>query len=318
MQQPYSSFAKTLLERQQYPDLREYPGGPPKRPYDVTAHTLPLLMGVKVEAIEQPAGGKLEPVGQFRFDGPPEGDTARWAELHKPGRVGLYRGWPPNMDEGWTRWVLEDQKIPYQTVRNADIQAGNLRARFDAIVFAEQSSSGIASGYRAAAMPEEYVGGVGPKGAEALKHFAQEGGTLVFLNTASEYAVEHLGLKLKNVVHGVPNREFYVPGSLLNVKLDPSHPLAVGTPAHIAVWAEESPAWEVPEGSPARVLARYAPSEVLASGWLLGEKYIAGKAALVEYPMGKGRAVLFGFRPQYRAQSWQTFKLLFNTFQGSR
>lgn len=313
MQQPYSSFAKTLLERQQYPDLREYPGGPPKRPYDVTAHTLPLLMGVKVAAIEQPSDVKLEHVGQFRFDGPPEGNTARWAELHKVGRVGLYRSWPPNMDEGWTRWVLEDQKIPYQTVRNAEIQADNLRARFDTIVFADQSSNAIANGYRAGAMPDEYVGGLGPKGAEALRHFAHQGGTLVFLNTACEYAAEHLGLKLKNVLAGVSNRDFYVPGSLLNVTLDTAHPLAAGTPASIAIWVEDSPAWDVPEGSPAKVLARYPETGVLTSGWLLGEKHIAGKAALVEYPIGKGRAVLFGFRPQYRAQSWQTFKLLFGT-----
>jgi hypothetical protein len=318
MQQPYSSFAKTLLERQQYPDLREYPGGPPKRPYDVTAHTLPLLMGVKVAAIDRPPSAKLERAAAFRFDGPPDGNTALWAELHKAGRVALYRSWPPNMDEGWTRWVLEDQKIPYQTVRNAELQAGNLRARFDTIVFAEQSSNAIANGYRAGAMPDEYAGGVGPKGAQALKDFAQEGGTLVFLNTACEYAVEHLGLKLKNVVQGISNRDFYLPGSLLNAKLDTSNALAAGTPANIAVWGEDSPAWDIPAGSPARVVARYTESGVLASGWLLGEKHIAGKAALLEYPMGKGRAVLFGFRPQYRAQSWQTFKLFFNALEAKR
>jgi hypothetical protein len=73
--------------------------------------------------------------------------------------------------------------------------------------------------------------------------------------------------------------------------------------------------WEVPEGSPARIVARYPDSGLLASGWLLGEKHLAGRAAMIEYPLGKGRAVLFGMRPQYRGQSWQTFKLLFNALK---
>ena len=140
--------------------------------------------------------------------------------------------------------------------------------------------------------------------------FGADGGTLIFLNEAAEYAAESLGIAVTNVVRGVSNRDFYCPGSLLRVTLDAGHPLSRGLPAEIAVWGEGSPAWETP--GTMKAVARYPQSGILASGWLLGEKILAGRAALVEAPMGKGRAILFGLRPQYRGQSYRTFKLLFN------
>jgi hypothetical protein len=211
------------------------------------------------------------------------------------------------MDEGWTRWLFEQFGFSYTTLYNADIQAGNLRGRFDALVFPDQASSVIDRGY-GRTMPEEYRGGLGEKGAAALRAFATSGGTLIFLNRASAYAIEHLGVKAKNVVSGVPDRDFYVPGSLLNVKLATGHPLTLGLPEDIAIWCERSPAWETEETT----LARYPQTKLLASGWLLGEKLIAGRSALVDAKLGQGHVVLFGMRPQYRAQSYLTFKLFFN------
>ena len=104
-------------------------------------------------------------------------------------------------------------------------------------------------------------------------------------------------------------KDFYSPGSLLKVVLDQSSPLSYGMPAEITLWSEQSPAWDAAEGA---VVARYPDSKVLASGWLLGEKHLAAKAALLDVPMGKGHAILFGMRPQYRGQSYQNFKLVFN------
>ena len=171
------------------------------------------------------------------------------------------------------------------------------------------------NGHKPGTMPEEFCGGLGESGARALKEFAAGGGTLVFLNDATAYATEKLGIQAADVLKGVSNREFYSPGSLLNVELDNRHPLALGLPREITIWSEGSSAWDAAAGT---AVARYPQSGILASGWLLGDKYLAGRAALLDVPLGKGRAVLFGMRPQYRAQSYQTLKLFFNALLDSR
>jgi hypothetical protein len=347
MQQPYSSFAKTLLERQHYPDLREYPGGPPKRPYDVTAQTLPLLMGVDTVTVSGAFTARLQKASTFAFEldrAKPRGavagsDIGSWREvaaawrnghavyrdpltgeffIDEPARsaapfpkrrVGLYRSWEPSMDEGWTRWLFDDFLFPYTSIGNSEIQHGSLSEKFDVIVFPDQSETSILEGYGEGKMPPEYTGGIGAAGVKALREFANSGGTLVFLNHSTELAIDHLGVKAKNAVKGASNREFYSPGSLLNVRLE-KDALTAGMPEQIAIWSEGSPAWETGDG--VRAIARYPESNILASGWLLGDKLIAGKAALIEARYGKGRVILFGMRPQYRAQSYQAFKLFFN------
>src|SRR5262249_7679763 len=149
---------------------------------------------------------------------------------------------------------------------------------FDALVFPDQSAASIATGYKPGEMPPEYTGGLGAKGAAALQEFAAAGGTLIFLNHSTEYAIEQLGVKARNVVGGMPEREFYSPGSLLNAQLDKQHPLSYGLPENITIWSEGSPAFETQE----RSVARYPDSQILASGWLLGEQTIARRSALVD------------------------------------
>ena len=346
MHQPYSGWAKTLLEKQDYPDLRLYPGGPPKRPYDVTAQTLPMLMGVDVETIKDSFQATLRPGTQFKFDldhATPQGgfaasDVDSWKAVAKiwtsgkavyrdtttgdfytaPGdgrketaapRIGLYQSYNPSMDEGWTRWLFDDFGIAHAALHNADIQAGTLGQHFDTIVIPDQARQQILNGHRDGSMPPEYCGGIGEEGAAALKEFVEQGGTLILLNHAADFATQDLGVKARNVLNGAATRDFYSPGSLLNVSLNPQSPLAYGMPAQIALWSEQSPAWEAPDDE---IVATYPLDHVLASGWLLGEKYLAGKAALLDVPMGRGRIILFGMRPQYRGQSYQNFKLLFN------
>jgi murein tripeptide amidase MpaA len=336
MAQPYGGWAKALLERQHYPDMRLYPGGPPQRPYDVTAHTLPLLMGVHVETLESPVPGLAH---GFLPPKPPNlaaSDSDAWIEINRAWdaggavwrsadggfstsggtgfkqiqrpRVGLYRSFIPNNDEGWTRWLLEEFGFKYASLENKEIQAGGLRQHFDVIVFPDANSGSMEYGYKPGSMPPEFTGGLESKGADALREFASAGGTLIFLNRASDYAIGHLGVAARNVVHGVSNSEYYSPGSLLNARLDLHRPLAAGLPEDLAIWSEQSPAWDTDESAP----VRYPDSNLLASGWLLGEKYLARKAALVDARLGAGHVILFGMRPQYRAQSYQTFKLFFN------
>ncbi len=350
MQQPYSAWAKTLLERQDYPDLRLYPGGPPKRPYDVTAHTLPLLMGVEVIPAAGRFQAQLERAGEFSFTlkgaAPAEGvlpasnvdswrTVNRWwregrrvwrdrgsgdfslaslspdcFELRRP-RIGLYRSWQPSMDEGWTRWVLEQFGFPYDRLTNPDIEAGRLESRFDVIVFPDQQASALIRGYSDGSMPPPYTGGLNSKALASLKSFASLGGTLVFLNQSSDYAIEHLGVAADNAIKGKRSTEYYSPGSLLFVRLE-RHALTYGLPDRIAVWSQGSPVFVPGRPRGAAAVARYPASGVLASGWLLGEELLRDQAALLEAPFGRGRVILFGMRPQYRAQSYQAFKIFFN------
>jgi hypothetical protein len=341
MRQPYSGYAKALLERQDYPDLREYPGGPPRRPYDVTAHTLPLLFGVDVRALEEMPKETLTPE-PFEFGSSPRkafdaADTDTWntvnavwarggeiwrdpvsgdfANSAKPGwkrvpkpRIGLYHSFVPAMDEGWTRWLFDQFGFAYHAVKNPDLEAGDLRRSFDVIVFPDQPLRDLRQGYALGTIPADLTGGISLRGEEALKAFAHAGGRLVFLNRATEYATAELGLHTVSATSGLSNTQFYSPGSLLNVSVDQPSPLTLGLPLDFTVWSEGSPAWEVKTGS----VLRYPAAKVLASGWLLGEPVLASKSALVDVKTGQGHVLLFGFRPQYRAQSYLTFKLLFN------
>jgi hypothetical protein len=379
--QPASAFARTLLERQRYPDIRPDPDRPPRRPYDVTAHTLPLLLGVEVEAITEPLAADLERVdvpyvarGRVEGEGPrfavghtsgalaalgrllADGVDVRWAlepfsesgtvfpagtllvessarreletlaielglrargvraraptlRLRAP-RVGLYRSWVPSMDEGWTRYVFErEMDVAFRTLHDREVRAGGLRDRYDAIVLPDHKPSSLLDGNPPDSLPKEYTGGLGAEGMEALAEFVERGGTLVALDSASTLVIEQLGLPVRNALADVDPAEFYCPGSILKVRTEPSQPLAHGLPEELPIWFQSSPAFDA---DPGLVAARYPDDDPLLSGWLLGSDHLRGRAALVEVPRGKGRVVLIGFRPQYRAQSRVTYAALLN------
>ena len=393
MAQPASSFAKTLTEVQHYPDLRQYPGGPPQRPYDVTAYTMPLMMGVEALHVQQPFQADLEllsapltaPAGEvaarakkaytFAHDNagirattkltkaglkvvwtsdaivvPVEGqrgvheavaEAAKEGPLHvkaidtavpagiavRAPRVGMYKSYVASMDEGWTRWIFEQWGIDYTSLENKDVKAGNLRAKFDAIVLPQQGARSMTNGFAAGSMPPEYVGGLGQDGTGALKAFVEAGGTLIALDSASMWPIEAFGLPVKNVLQvlagggeggggggalGPNSAAFYAPGSIVRTKVDVNSPIAYGSDTESVAWFEQSPAFEV-SGNARSIISYPTSGSPLLSGWLLGAEKLNGKSAVVEVPVGKGRVILFGFRPQYRAQTWATFKLLFNS-----
>ncbi|HEX8494846.1 MAG TPA: M14 family zinc carboxypeptidase [Pyrinomonadaceae bacterium] len=319
--QPYGAFAKALLENQAYPNLRDA-AGQPVAPYDVTAHTLSLMTGVDVKPVYAPFQCK----------------EAEWCDdNHLPvyaldKRVAIYKSSIPSMDEGWTRWVLQQNgnfypyqeindakadKPPFSSLGDAEARRGNLRAKYDTIILPDQSARAILNGHKLGTMPEEYTGGLGAKGAQALREFVEEGGTLIALNRASAFAIEQFKLPVRDITEGLKRTEFYAPGSILRTEIDTTHPIAQGMPRESIAWVENSPVFEIKSDPAAlarvRIIARY-PSNAgpLLSGWLLGGERIRGKAALVEVGLGRGRIYLFGFRPQYRGQSLATYPLFFN------
>ncbi len=242
-------------------------------------------------------------------------------------RIAMYKSWDPNMDEGWTRWLLEQYEFPLDTLHDGDIRVRDLMA-YDAIILPSQSPEEMMHGHAPGTMPPEYVGGLGVEGAAALKRYVERGGTVLALDEASDFAIQQFGLPVRNAVTGVPASEFFIPGSLIAIENDPSHRIAYGMREDGAAFFVRSRAFDLvrparageleADGPSVEVISRYANDDLLLSGWALGEdEYIAGKPAVVKAQIGEGEVVLVGFRAQFRGQPRNTFKLLFNTLQGA-
>ena len=393
--QPFRAHLVDLMEPQQYPDRRVYPGGPPDPPYDMAGWTLPAQMGVTAHRIDESfqastervetiavaattgmvsgsgqvyllspnenasihavnkllaqgarisrataafeAGGTSWPAGTFlvRANTGVLGSVAQETgadflgvdgvsvdanQMTRP-RVGLYKSWVSNMDEGWTRWMMENYEFDFVTLSDADIR-GDL-SEFDAIVLPDQSAGRIMAGHVAGTMPEEFTGGVGPEGAANLKRFVEGGGTLVAMDHATDFAIEQLGLPVRNVVGNLDESQFYIPGSLIRLDVEGTDPIGFGVQQDASAFFVESQAYSVipPAGEGDQraernvdVVARYAQDSPLVSGWELGaQRYLAGRPAVLRVPTGQGHVVLIGFRSQFRGQPRGTFKLLFNS-----
>ena len=415
MDQEFANFVRQLFVLQDYPDLREYPEGPPDQPYDVSGWTLPLQMGVRVIEATSPLGSDvrdaLEPLSgealtwdaevedASPFDSPfgvgfdshpvaaaivpppgrvtgggsslvvdpaqnnafkvvnrawAEGARVSWApgapgadgesgtggryaisglpgeaqlvrdlglqatrgsgnvNLRAP-RIGLYRPWNASMDEGWTRWALERYGFRFASLRNADVLAGELADRYDVILFADISRGQILNGFAKGSVPPRYEGGLGPEGVRRLDAFVRAGGTLVTLNRSSLFAIEELHLPVRNVVAGLSRGDYFQSGSIVEMIVDPSHPVMAGMPERAAVVVGQSPVFTTEEGFEGRVMAKYAEEgSPLLSGYLLGAEHLAGYAAAVDVAHGEGRVVLLGMRPQWRGQPFGNFRILFN------
>ena len=237
-------------------------------------------------------------------------------------RVGLYRPWGGNMDEGWTRFVLERFGFTPLTLRDQDIRDPALAQRVDVIVLPDASYSSLLNGLRPGSMPEQYTGGLGPRGVAALYEFVAGGGLVVALDSASDLPLTAFGLPLRNEVGGLDEHEFFIPGSLLRVDVDVTHPLAWGMPAEATVFFARGLAFGPPAGrgrvaapdmpATVRAVATSAQRDLLHIGWQLGGSRLHGRPALVEATVGAGRVILIGFRTQHRAQPHGTFKFLFN------
>ena len=263
--------------------------------------------------------------------------------LHLP-RIGLYQSWVPSMDEGWTRFIFDQNHIPYTRLVDADIRKGALDQRFDVIVLPDNSARAITSGSRgfgegeaspvgansngaagararrpaanandgstpAPQTPPEFTGGIGTDGVAALDAFTNAGGTVVAFNHASEVYTKK-GSAVQNGLDTIDRSKFYIPGSILQVTVDPANPIAFGSTPTVPVFYENGPIFHA--GSGATSVASFTTDTPLLSGWVQGGNFLKGTSLIVEEDIGKGHLVLFGFRPQYRAISEVTYKFLFN------
>ena len=232
-------------------------------------------------------------------------------------RIGLYRPWTASIDEGWTRWLFEQYGITHTTLRDSDLKKGGLRQRFDVIVLPDVDAGALVRGVDSTRIPLPYTGGMGEPGVAAISAFVRGGGTLVCLDGSSNFAISRLNLPVVNVLAGGASGPqvslFYAPGSIFGVILGgggvAQSPVTLGLPDSLQVYFENSAAFTV--SGPARALATYPPGP-LRSGYARYQERLEGKAALVEVPVGSGKVILFGFRPQFRGQTHGTFKLLFN------
>ena len=417
MAQPFAHFVRQLFAQQSYPDLREYPEGPPDQPYDVAGWTLPWQMDVQVFAANEPLGQEWEgalsavvsdevesegatfdspsgvgfddhpvarailpPPGRIQGQGPAIAlDAAQnnsfrflnraWdtgAEVAfvagKPGvdgesgqsghyvvtglavsaadalaselavsarrtkvggtplrrpRIGLLRPFMPSMDEGWTRWLLERWEFSFETVDDAQVRAGDLASRFDVLVVPSIRPNALAEGFEKGSVPARWVGGLGDRGARALAAFVRAGGSLVAWDQSTRYVIDVLHLPIQDVTEGVEKSELFLGGSIVEMEVDPAHPVMTGMPDRAKVFIAQSPVFTVKndadQESAVAVFAKYPErGSPLLSGYLLGESRIQGFAGGVEVGYGKGRVVLLGMRPQWRAQPFGTFRILFN------
>jgi hypothetical protein len=385
MAQVFARYAKDMLETQTYPEVRRGPNAPPEPPYDVTAWTLGMLLGVdttfvkapfsdvtmtKLDRIAPPPGEVSGSGTRFAFDykgadtaiainrllkdgarvafdsashvsatGVPRSkieqvardaglsmkaaDAARGKDdaagkeiaFHAP-RVAMYQPWTGgNMDEGWTRWVLEQYEFNLTSIHNADIRTGKLRQKFDAIILADQNARDIVDGYDAPTIRPEYRGGIGQEGVDNLKQFVADGGTLITMGNACDLAIEKLPIPVRNLKKGLTRDQHFAPGAILRIEVDAQHPMGYGVASETYGFYINSPFFSIVEGFASQrttVVARYPNTNVVASGWLKGEELMAGRAAVVSIDMNPGRVVLFGLRPQHRAQTHATFPMLFN------
>ncbi|MEM3056758.1 MAG: peptidase M14 family protein, partial [Candidatus Bathyarchaeia archaeon] len=243
-------------------------------------------------------------------------------------RVGLYqRYWGGNMDEGWTRWLLEQFCFPYKSLKDEEVKKGRLNDVYDAIIIPDDATPFITGigveewmrehrpDWPQPFYPPEYRGGIGEEGVKAINDFVENGGTLITLGGACDFAIEKLGLNVRNPLKGLKPKEFFCPGSTLRACVDNSHPLGYGMPEKTLVFFWNNPAFEI---IPSKMneffetVVQYPERDILQSGWLIGEERISKKIGMLVARKGKGRVVLIGFRPQHRCQTHGTFKLLFN------
>ena len=317
-EQPYGRHLKDLFEIQRYPGT--------KAPYDVAGWTLPLLFGVERVEVSRPFAARTRLVAEAAdavsaFDAKAgwtrDSDALRERAKALP-TVGLHSPWSGDMDEGWMRWFLEHFGIRHAPARNEHLRGGALA--FTTLILPGVGSAELDRGRAEGSAPSELVGGLDPEGAARIEEFVRGGGHLVAVGGSARWAIDALELGVVDLSRGDAAKDFACPGSVL--RCVPEAPdkqggeLLQGLPDAVSVFFSRSSAFKLDKdklearGQEARVMLRYAPTQLLQSGWIKGGELIEGQAAWVRVRHGDGIVDLFGFAPQYRSWSQQAFTLM--------
>ncbi|KHL11961.1 zinc carboxypeptidase [Mumia flava] len=230
-------------------------------------------------------------------------------------RVGLFRG-ANNMPGGWDMWLMDQYGINYEVVGAQDFQSGQLNDVYDTIVLPQGiSGDDIVEGLDPERYDEEFAWayGVGEKGWKKLRRFVRNGGTLLAIGNSVATAQELVNLPIEPVLPG--RSDFATGGSLLNQEFDTDQMVAWGMPEEWPVWLYNTQAWE-PTKKKVEVASRYPESDVLASGYLRGEEYIAGAGNVLSTKVGQGTVVTYGSEVTFRSLPRSTFNLVYNAVYG--
>jgi hypothetical protein len=340
--QPFRAHVLDMFEPQDHPNDVPAPGAAPIPPYDVAGYTFAMQMGFAYDRILDAFGGPFEEVGypidikgmRPTFD--PNNTwsyRAAFATLKRGGtitlgaeriaknpRIALWDRYGGSMPSGWTRWILDEMEIDYTVVFPKELDAGNLHAKYDVIVF---PSGAIPANLRepqtpqTARIPAEFqhmLGAVSQATLEPLKQFLEDGGTIVTVGSSTSLGQAlDVGIEDALVESGrpIPRARFYIPGSILEVQVDKSRPVATGMRDTAMVMFSNSPAFRI-TGTNTRAIATYGEGNPLRSGWILGAQHLKQTVAMAEANVGKGKLYLLGPEVTFRGQAWGTMRLLFN------
>jgi len=242
-----------------------------------------------------------------------------------PPKIGLYREHGGNMDEGWTRWILDHYEFTYKVLQNTDFKDKNLSQKYDVILFPTSRRDRIVKGtstgrwaYYAAAVPPEYKGGIGDKGIAVLKEFVKKGGSVVLFDAAAEIGITDFELPFSNIMKDVKQENFFCPGSLLRLNVNSEDPIGWGMEEDNFIFFRNSLAFRtrVPilKSIDRKVVAGFNETgDHLLSGYLKGGKRLDRAVMVIRFNYHKGNVFVLGGRIQNRAQTYGTFKFLFNS-----
>jgi hypothetical protein len=257
----------------------------------------------------------------------------------KPIRIGLYDSYGGNMPSGWTRWLFEQYEFPFTVVYPQTLDAGDLKAKFDVLVFTDGAyrrpgaggRGGGGGGFGGAldpeSVPDQFRGWMGSISADKtipqLKKFVEAGGSIVTVGSSTGMA-GLFGVPVKDYLtekgpdgreRSLPREKFYIPGSLLKTNIDNTNPLAYGMPSQVDVFFDNSPVFRMEPNAGLKktsAVAWFSGAEPLDSGWAWGQQYLDGGTAVAEATVGEGKVMMIGPEATFRSQPHSTFKLLFN------